>query len=265
MYELTVIDDPIKLEKDNSISIVGYDKILEQLDELGEYLCSVEVTEDNIKENRKLVAQVRKAVNKLNKRKIEFKKEYMKPLNLMYEQVKEIDRRATGYEEQVRTQIRQYDEEQRELRKKKLHQIFNKRLRPYGGKEVQDIFRFEHFWKPEYAAKRFSFAEIERHMAEFLEQTTDDLNALLTFSEGVPQSRDEIVLYYVENGSVTETINHFKEINEKKKEVAKAMEERKSKPTKPIPETTFLLRIKQSDYKKATELLSLGGIDYELV
>lgn len=263
MYELAPINNEI-LVQENEIVLVGYDDLIAQLDKLGEYLCSVEVTPENIKENKKLVAQVRNACKKLNDEKIAFRKEYVKPLDTLYAQVKEIDRRAKEYEEQVRVQIREFEEQEREQKEDKIRVLFHKKLRPYGGKDVQDLFKFENFMKAEYLRKTFPMNQIEKDMAEFLEQTTEDINALVVFSESVPQEKDDIVLYYLDCGNVSETITHFNKLNEQKEKVKESLVERKVKPTQAIEEH-FLIKLNMKDYAKTTNLLRAAGIDFELV
>ena len=264
MHELTVVENTIKLNDDYSVTLVGYEKMLEQLDQIGEYLCSYEVTPENIKEAKSVVAQLRNACKDLNAQKIAFRKEYMKPIDKLYEQVKTIDNRCLGYEETVRSQIRNFEEQEKEEKKEEIRQLFQKKLRPYGGKEVRELFNFDTFFKNEYLRKSYSMNQIEKEMAEFFEQTTQDINALVAYSNNTPFDKDEIVLHYVECGDVSETITHYNKIAEDKEKVKKAMEERKVKPTQKV-ESTFLLRIKEGDYAKTTNLLRAAGIDFELV
>ena len=266
MYELISLTDNHEITlKDQQITIIGYDQLLKELDELGNYLTSIEVTEENLAKNKKLVSEVRKAANALNAEKIAFKKGYLKPLETLENQVKEVMRRSNSYEETVRRQIRLIEEEEREQKQEEIRKLFNKRLRAYGGKEVSTIYSFDDFFDPKYANKSYPWNKVEQNMVDFFEQRKQDVGALVSFADKTDLNRNTVVTKYLENGDVSTTINYFNSLEEEKEEVKKALEKQKHKPKEKPPEPSMYFKVKESDFARVCELLSLGNVEYEVV
>lgn len=265
MYELTIPEKHEIQIIGKNFEIVGYQDLLKELDKLGEYLLSVEITEENIQENKKLVAKVRNLAKQITSERVAFKKEYMKPLDTLTAQTKEIDRRLHNYEDSVRRQIRKLEEEERQKKKQEIEEIFNKRLRSYGGKSAEYLYPFDDFFDPKFLNKSESMNKIEEKMADFFEYRQEDLSAIISFADEMDLNRDTVVNEYLKLGNVSQTINYFKEEKERKQRVSEALEHRKIKPTQTESEPCYYIKIKESDYAKAVQLLGIGGVEYELV
>lgn len=262
MYELTIPNIDIVTENQD-IRLIGYDYLDEQLDKLGEYLGSIEVTPENIKENKKLVAQVRKACRELNDRRLSFKKEYLKPLQTLEHQIKELDNKASRFEELVRVQIRDLEELEREEKREEIETLFKKRQRIYGQEE---LYPFESFLTRQHLNKSTSMNKIEEEMVEWFESRQNDIYALINYSESIPQDKDNVLAQYLDCGSVSQTIQYFTDLNEKLEQVRIAQE----KPTrvranKARPKTTKLIRISENDLERVKQLLSASNIEFEIV
>lgn len=260
MYELTLPDIQIVAE-DKQIKLIGYEHLNESLDKLGEYLTSVTVTSENIKESKSLVAQVRKACKTLNEQRIAFKKEYMKPLETLEEQIKSLDKKASDFEETVRVQIRDLEEQERENKREEIYNLFIKRLRVYGS---ENLYPFESFFKREYLNKSTSMNKIENEMAEWMEKRQNDLFALIAYSESIPQDKDTVITQFLNLEDVSETISYFTQLNEKKEQVAQAVQNAPQRATKPQPKTSVLIRISEEDLERVKQLLELSQIKYEI-
>lgn len=248
--------------KENKIELLGYEQLVKQLDQLGEYLLSIEVTQDNIKENKKLVARVRKACDQLNKERVAFKKSYLEPLTTLEEQVKAIDKKAAEYEAVVRTQIREIEEQEREDKKNEIKEIFSKRSRTYGNSE---LYPFEDFLEQKYLNKSYSMTKVENEMINWFESRENDINALISYSESIPQDKETVITQYLLLQDVAATISHFTAENTKKEQVKKAVEDKPKKVKKPTPKTTFLIRFNEDDKERVTQLLDISKIEYEVV
>ena len=59
------------------VEFEGYEILKGQILTIDSFLSQIEVTEDNIKESKKLVAKVRKSANKLDSERIRIKKEIL--------------------------------------------------------------------------------------------------------------------------------------------------------------------------------------------
>lgn len=261
MYELALTSVDIVAEN-KQITLVGYEQLSEQLDRLGQYLTSIEVNPENIQESKRLVAQVRKACKNLNERRIAFKKEYLKPLETLEQQVKELDKRAAGFEDTVRVQIREIEEQEREQKREDVEELFNKRLKIYGSGE---LYPFESFLKQQYLNKSFSMNKIENEMVEWFENRQNDINALIAYSESIPQNKDTVITEYLNSGNVSGTISYFNSLNVVKEKVKKAIDTAPKRANKPQPKTTVLFKISEEDKQKVKQLLEISNIKFEIL
>lgn len=253
----------IDIVTDNQqIILVGYETLDKQLDQLGEYLSSVEVTQENIKENKKLVAQVRKACNDLNTRRIAFKKEYMKPLTTLENQIKQLDQKAKHFEDHVRDQIKELEEKEREEKYQTILDLFNKRLRIYGS---DALYPFKSFFYRSYLNKSYSMNKIEEEMVEWFENRQNDINALIGYSETIKQSKDEVIAYYLECNNLTVTISHFAELNQTLEKVSHAVSTAPRRANKPQPKTSAVIKVLEDDLERVKQLLTASGISFEIL
>ena len=105
MNELINTDEIGTLEFEvGKISFNAYENIKNKALKLSENLKTVEVSEENIKESKKLIAEVNKDVKKLEDYRIKVKKEMSKPYNDFEIQVKEIVKIVKEADEYVRSQ-----------------------------------------------------------------------------------------------------------------------------------------------------------------
>lgn len=91
MSELMNINETRIVEFEvGKINFNAYEYIKERALNLSENLKKVEVTEENVKKSKKLIAEVNKDVKKLEDHRIKIKKEMLKPYNDFEAQIKEI-------------------------------------------------------------------------------------------------------------------------------------------------------------------------------
>ena len=107
------------------INFHEYEKLKSEAIMISDYLSQMEVTEDNIKEQKKILARVNKSVKLLNDRRIAIKKEILEPYTVFESQVKEIEKIVKDADEVLRNQVREIEEREREEKKKKLKDIFH--------------------------------------------------------------------------------------------------------------------------------------------
>ena len=90
-----------------------------------------EVTEDNVQESKKLVAEVRKQFNVLDQMRKDTEKEVMAEFNVFKDQIKEIGHIIGEGEDIVRSQIRELDDVQREAKREKIEEMWDEHARRY--------------------------------------------------------------------------------------------------------------------------------------
>ena len=96
--------------------------------EVAEYISSITLTEDNVKEVKGTLADARKLVNALEDRRKAIKKEVMAPYKVFESQVKEITGIIDEADAQLRAQLREMEEREREEKQKTLQQLWDGRF-----------------------------------------------------------------------------------------------------------------------------------------
>lgn len=159
------------------IDFPAYEVYADQAKTIAEYICSLEVTEDNIKEVKKELAKCRKVTDELNKRRIAIKKDILAEFGVFESQVKTLIFIVDNADSQLRAKVRQMEEAEREEKKARIREIWDKRIGLYRiGAICADAFDI--FLKPKHLNKTTPIKAVEKAMTDWLEQTEKDLEVL---------------------------------------------------------------------------------------
>ncbi|WP_416887358.1 DUF1351 domain-containing protein [Listeria monocytogenes] len=182
------IESPVVTQ--GSILFPAYKKIKSDSLLLAQQIENIEVTEENVKQSKKLFAAVNKEVKNLESERISIKKEMLEPYNEFEKQVKEIVSIVKKADEMVRQQITQLEEEEREDKKLVLKRLFEKRIRMY---DFKTYFTFDDFIENRHLNKSLSINKIESEMVKWLTKIETELKVI----ETMPYA-DEIIAEYKE-------------------------------------------------------------------
>lgn len=194
-----------------NIIFPDYENLKQQALELAEHIGQVQVTEENIKESKKMLAAVNREIKELDDRRIKIKKKMLEPYNDFEAQVKEIVGIVKEADEIVRNQVRSFEEDQREEKRNLLNELFNKRIIHYS---FRDLFNFDDFLHPSHLNKSISVEAVENEMIEFLEKISRDLKAI----ESMPDS-EAVLTHYFEVKDVAAAITLHAQMEAKKKQI----------------------------------------------
>lgn len=155
----------------------GYETLMEQAQEVAEYIQNIIVTEDNIKDVKKVLATSNKTLKELNDRRIQIKKELMKPYDEFAKQIKEIESVVDEANEVVKSKVRDLEEIERDKKREVLKQIWQDKTQtlPY-----KDYITFDVFFKEQYLNKTFSISKFEDELNQFIDTTLKDIAYLKT-------------------------------------------------------------------------------------
>lgn len=252
MNELKTFDD-LKINlKVGSIDFPEYEDLLAQAMQVAEYLKTLEVNEDNIKENKKILATANKAIKELNDRRIKIKKAIMVPYDEFAEKVKNIETIVKEADELVRNQVRDLEEKEREEKKTQIKEIWDKRFDSY---EYAKVMTFDDFLDNKHLNKTTTLKKVEEEMVETLEKWEKDIKLL----SGMENSRQLIHTYsYLQD--VTEAINIVKAENE---EIKRQQESLKNEYVE-VSKIFIFKIIDEKDAKLAEMLLKENNIEFDL-
>lgn len=242
-----------------SVEIVGYNEIYKALSQLSDYLQHIEVTEDNIKENKKLVARISKATKEMNQSRIENKKRFLEPFNVYEGQVKALTELVHGAEETVREQIRELDEMERNQKEDELHELFERRKRPYEYSRFMD---FEDFLEPKHLNKSTTVKKVELEMANWLDGMEKDIETLNSLSAQGNFDFPEAMHKYLKCHSVSDTVNYLFEKKKVDEELEEMLVESMKSPTRDQADEYVNVIMKKADLKKIEPVLEAMGIEY---
>lgn len=236
------------------IKFDGYEELLKQAEEIAKYLGSIEVTPDNLKENKKILAKVNKSVKELNDRRIAIKKEINKPYDEFALKIKEIEEVVKSADEIVRFQVRQLEEEEREEKREKLEEIWNKRIGQY---DYAKLFKFDQFLEAKHLNKTSTIKSVEEEMVDFLEKAERDIALLTEYENG-----KSLINSYLEVRDFATVIAMDKKEKEKIAEQEKVL----SKVETVEKQKVYVFTIRnEKDAKLAEMLLKDNKIEFEMI
>ena len=233
-----------------SIEFKQFENLMLDAEAIAERLATVEVTQETVKESKRMLAEVSRGLKTLNDRRIQIKKEILKPYDEFAEQIKEIETVVKTADTRVRDQVRGLEEAERQAKHDELESIWNARISMY---KLAKIFEFGDWLENSHLNKSTSIAKSESDMVDFLEQAERDI-ALLDTMDG----SDDLIYEYKYKRDVSMAIEAVREkerLKEQQKEIMKV---------KPEAVRYHSFRVKgDKDAAFVELLLKENGIEFE--
>lgn len=203
-YKITTTQGHVTFEE--------YDNLLSEAQNLANHVKQVEVNEDNVKEAKKLMAQMNNRVKELETTRKDVKKTLLEPYNHFDDQVKTIKGVIDDAVSHVKKQERELTEQERENKKKAIADIFDKRIKHYG---FEKIMGFADFIKPQYLNKSYSMNKVENELVDWLEKTKRDLDTINKL-----KNRDELIVEYQNTQDLSTAFEIIDKRNQRKKQIS---------------------------------------------
>lgn len=168
--------------KPADVSFPAFEFYKQQAAEIAEYIRSVEVSEDNVKEVKKELAQARKITDELNKRRIAIKKEILVSFDAFEGNVKDLSAIISEAEGELRSKVHELEELEREQKKAQIRKLWDRRAGQY---QINNMIpnAFEQWMIPQYLNKTVSMKNVEKEMISWLENTEGDIDTLKALGE----------------------------------------------------------------------------------
>lgn len=194
-----------------SVVFKEFEQLKEQALELAAEIEKVEVTDENIKQSKKMLAAVNKRVKELEDRRIVIKRLMLEPYQTFESQVKEIVGIVKSADELVRVQVKDLEERDRVQKHSVLQDLFAKRMVHYS---FRDLFCFEDFLHPSHLNKSMSIDAVEKEMVAFLEKLSRDLKAIEVMSNAT-----NVLRYYKDTKDLAAAMTLANEDEQRKKQI----------------------------------------------
>jgi len=236
------------------VKFTEYERIKDQALTLAKQIMTVEVNDENIKESKKLLAAVNKRCKDLEDERIRIKKLMLEPYQEFESQVKEIVGIVKEADNEVRQQVKNLEESERNKKQIELEQIFQKRKQHY--ETLDGLIFFHHFFEQRHFNKTTTIESVENEMIDFLERTKRDFEVIASMDHS-----PEILSGYMENFDLAEAIQQVNKEQEKIRRIEK------SKALKQPAENliSYLITVKiynQKELKLLEMILQENGFDY---
>jgi hypothetical protein len=215
-----------------------YEEVKASAVKLAEQIKTLEVSEDNVKLSKKLLAEVNKRVKELEDRRIIIKKAMLEPYQTFEEQVKEIVGIVKEADAIVRDQVKQMEEQERIEKEKVLWELWAKRIQQYSFKE---FVQFMDFAQPRHLNKSISIDAVEKEMVAFLEKVEGDMQVIYKLPEV-----DNHINAYLNTFDLGQAMMIVKQEQERKAQIEQA----RKKTVQPSGKIAFLVSIKVENEKE---------------
>lgn len=252
MNELTREHDYRVITTQGQVNFEEYDNLLSEANNLAEHVKEVEVTEENVKEAKKLMASMNNRVKDLDNVRRDVKRAMLEPYNNFEEQVKTIKQIIDEAVTHVKKQERELTEKERDEKRDAIAQLFDKRIQHY---DFEKILGFADFIKPHHLNKSYSMNKVEEELVEWLEKTKRDIETISRL-----ENKEDIIIEYQN----TQDLSMAFEIVDKRNERKRKIEEQQKQTGKPTKTTYHVFTIgDDKEAQIAKLLLEQNNINFE--
>lgn len=157
----------------------NYEELKAKAEAVAAYVDSVELTDDNVQECKKLLSRARSVVNCLDDRRKEIKKAMLEPYNAVADQINEISGIVTEAENRLRSEVKDMETNERNAKAAKIEDMFLRAAESYEWYSTMDQDKLkEQLIKPEWSNKSTALSAITAGIVGGLTRVNSDLIAI---------------------------------------------------------------------------------------
>ena len=236
-----------------SVVFGAYNELKKQAINLADQIRTVEVSDENVKLSKKLLASVNKRLKELEDERISIKKIMLEPYQEFEEQVKEIVGIVKDADAFVRNQVKELEEQERMEKQLEISALWQLRVKQYS---FYDLVPFTDFLKPKYLTKTMPISAVEKEMVQFLEKVQSDMNVLYTLDD-----QDAHIDAYLQSFDLGQAMMQVKEQKQRQAQIEQA---RKQSTKKQEVQDVFKFTVfNQKDATLVAMFMDQNNINYE--
>lgn len=235
-----------------SVSFPEYDTLKKQALDVATFIRGIDVTEENIKDAKKVLANANKAVKEIEDRRISVKKSMLEPYDIFESKVKEIVSIVKEADTHVRSKVRELEERERQEKQAEIEEEWNKRT---GTWEYKGFYTFDDFLDPRHLNKTATMKSIVADIESYIASKTEDLDFLRT------SFTDEHLTEYLQSGDDIKVV--IKKIEDRKtlRDSVENIEEDDFSPKRKVK--TYFIVEDAKDAALAEALLKMNNVNYK--
>lgn len=228
----------------------SYKEYKEKATEVAAYISGMELTEENVKEIKKVLADARKLTDRLDRARIDMKNAILQNYLTFEAQIKEIAGIVDAADKDLRAKVKEMEEAERALKKLQISEIWKKRVEPFPIIEKIMPDAFDRWMTPKHLNKSVSMKSVESDMAGWMQKTFAEM-------ESAQSMGDDYLAAYGRCGNLAEAITMVNDHRKALKEIeGMSVEEINERPTK-----TFMV-IGAKDIALTERLFAENEIEY---
>lgn len=245
MYELIIN------QKEGSIQFSNYEEIKKSVEEYTKKYQGLVITEDDTKDIKKVNTELNNLAKALNDEKIKVKKEYMKPLELFENQVKELIAILKDTRAELDDQVKSFENKEKEEKKQALIDYYNSLN--------FDLVEYERLHDDKWLNKTTTLKKAFEELDSKVNSVKNDLEILDNFNV---VDKELLKSFYLETLNVKEAKEQYDSLMNSKSKVANQEEV-----VHEVQETKeYLFKVfSEEDYEKIRKLMLVEGIKYEVI
>lgn len=207
MEQLEILENSFEITEGNFL-FPKYEDYKNKANKLAKVLEKTVVTEETIKDTKKLVANSKKVTTALQEELKNYKKKLLEPYDLVKIQVDDIVKIIDSAEQKVRTLTKEVEEKQKQDKRKEIEEIYILRLEKYENIKEQEL-TLDNFFDVKYLNKSESLKKIELDIVNKMESTESSLQLLKSYPEN---ERELILEHFLKDLNLANALNKFNEI-----------------------------------------------------
>lgn len=202
----------------------NYKELKENLSEKLKVYANAVYTEDTIKEAEKDRANLNKLSKALNDKKIEIKKQVLKPLEDYENKTKELMNMIADANSNIDKQIKIFEQKQKDDKLKQIVEIFEKSVG-----ELVDIFNFDKIYNEQWLNKTYTMKKVEADILHSITKANQDLNIIQNLGVNTELETRLTSYYFNEaNLNLSATMQEKTRIEEEQKKVEELQKKQKN-------------------------------------
>ena len=217
-------DLQIVVNQKQGVITTNFNEVKQALTEQMEIYKELEVTEDNKTERKKDIATLRKMIKAVNNKRIEAKKECLKPYEIFEKQASELVDIINQPITTLDSQVKEFEDKQRLKKIAEINKIFDETILTY--EDLVDEIGITEI----YDSKWENVATSMKSIKEDIKARLDKIQADVTLIKSMPSDKmEEALKLYWGDLDVTKAITMINRYEQQKKEIEQRVAEQRKK------------------------------------
>ena len=213
--------------EENSIKQIdwNFEDLKNEITRKAEIYGSLVYTDETIKEAKKDRANLNKFIKALEDKRKDVKRMMLEPYTHFEAQVKELVSIITDANNNIDSQVRAYEQKQREEKREKVKEIYEKAMSVEGAEGIAEILTFDRVFKESFLNSSTTFKSIVNEIEDLRDRVRHDIDVI---NADTGEYQFEMKQAYLKNLDMTEALSVKQQFEENARKKAEYEAKRKA-------------------------------------